>query len=524
MERAAATSSDEDDGEALMPQNERKHRRSFEISDHHDHRARFDIRSRWPYLLAFFSFFLLLFLLFFSFKTFQKSPSISNSFSEADRMRENELHALSLLRNQQINLLRLWNKTSADELRSALKEQIKLNQQIQKSLLSSHDLDFFSGNDSYSPIDGGFEDVCRRSEAASSRRTIEWRPKKNRFLLAICVSGQMSNHLICLQKHMFFAAILDRALILPSPKLDYQYDRVVDVEHINRCFGGKVVVPFDQFAESKKNSKIQINRLICYAASPPCFLDDEHIKRLKNLGIAMGKIEAAWPGEKKRRTADEVRGKFACDDEVLAVGDLFYADVEEEWVMQPGGPLAHNCRAVIEPNKLILLTAQRFVQTFLGSNYVALHFRRHGFLQFCNAKAESCFFPVPQAAQCILRVAEKANAPVIYLSTDAAGSETDLLQSLVHSDGRPIPLIKRPGHNSVEKWDALLYRNHLGDDTQVEAMLDKTICAMARVFIGSSGSTFTDDIFRLRKDWGYASVCDENLCQGEQPNFIASKA
>lgn len=52
-------------------------------------------------------------------------------------------------------------------------------------------------------------------------------------------------------------------------------------------------------------------------------------------------------------------------------------------------------------------------------------------------------------------------------------------------------------------------------------MLDKTICAMANVFIGSSGSTFTEDILRLRKDWGSASNCDEYLCQGEPPNFIA---
>lgn len=52
-------------------------------------------------------------------------------------------------------------------------------------------------------------------------------------------------------------------------------------------------------------------------------------------------------------------------------------------------------------------------------------------------------------------------------------------------------------------------------------MLDKTICAMSTVFIGSSGSTFTEDILRLRKDWGSASQCDEYLCQGELPNFIA---
>lgn len=52
-------------------------------------------------------------------------------------------------------------------------------------------------------------------------------------------------------------------------------------------------------------------------------------------------------------------------------------------------------------------------------------------------------------------------------------------------------------------------------------MLDKTICAMSDVFIGSMGSTFTEDILRLRKDWGSASLCDEYLCQGEVPNFIA---
>lgn len=91
-------------------------------------------------------------------------------------------------------------------------------------------------------------------------------------------------------------------------------------------------------------------------------------------------------------------------------------------------------------------------------------------LLYSNAKEESCFFPVPQAAECILRVVEKADAPVIYLSTDAAASETDLLQSLVVSNNRPIPMIKRPAHSSIEKWDALLYRNHLGEDSQVKGL------------------------------------------------------
>ncbi|CAK9149909.1 unnamed protein product [Ilex paraguariensis] len=55
---------------------------------------------------------------------------------------------------------------------------------------------------------------------------------------------------------------------------------------------------------------------------------------------------------------------------------------------------------------------------------------------------------------------------------------------------------------------------------KVEAMVDKTICALSTVFIRSSGSTFTEDILRLRKDWGSASPCDEYLSRGEVPNFI----
>lgn len=84
-----------------------------------------------------------------------------------------------------------------------------------------------------------------------------------------------------------------------------------------------------------------------------------------------------------------------------------------------------------------------------------------------NLKPESCFFPIPQAAECILRIVEKADVPVIYLSTDAAESETNLLQSLVVFNGKHVPLVKRPDHDGAEKWDALLYRNKLGGDNQV---------------------------------------------------------
>ncbi|EFJ29673.1 hypothetical protein SELMODRAFT_410382 [Selaginella moellendorffii] len=202
-----------------------------------------------------------------------------------------------------------------------------------------------------------------------------------------------------------------------------------------------------------------------------CYLDEDHEKKIKALGLSWSSKNDAWPEEASLKgypshpRASEFVAKFSCEDEVLGIGDVFYSDVESELVAQIGGPLQHSCKTIIRLNRLILLTVQS------------------------NVKNESCFFPIPQAASCISRKIQEAKPRVIYISTDAAESEITLLQQL------------------------------LGPD--VVAMLDKTICAMAESFIGTPGSTFTDDIVRLRKEWGSSNSCDGVLCQGQYPNFIA---
>ncbi|KAK9281303.1 hypothetical protein L1049_004200 [Liquidambar formosana] len=564
MERESESSSDEE--ESLIHPNETNKqvpgplRSTFQIDEFKTRMGRrfgFHFQFNKRYLFAIFLLPLFILILYFSMdirNLFTNAIASSSSSLQTDpltnRMRESELRALYLLRQQQLGLSSLWNRTLSgksnsalnsnstsnsssalgqqdpfllgQDVKSAVLKQISLNKEIQQVLLSSHHSSANLSEDWEKDIG---DQRCRKvDENMSQRKRIEWKPRSNKYLFAICASGQMSNRLICLEKHMFFAALLNRILVIPSSKVDYQYDRVLDIDHINKCLGRKVVITFEDFSESKKN-RLHINRFICYFSLPqPCYVDDEHVKKLKSLGISMGKLEPAWVEDMKKpnkRTVQDVEAKFSSDDEVIAIGDVFYADVEKEWVTQPGGPLAHKCKTLIEPSRLIMLTAQRFIQTFLGKSYIALHFRRHGFLKFCNAKKPSCFFPIPQAADCISRVVERAYTPVIYLSTDAAESETNLLQSLIVVNGKVVPLIKRPARNSAEKWDALLYRHNLQDDPQVEAMLDKTICAMSSVFIGSSGSTFTEDILRLRKDWESASLCDEYLCQGELPNFIA---
>ncbi|XP_038890816.1 O-fucosyltransferase 36-like isoform X2 [Benincasa hispida] len=542
MEKSDSYSDEDDDRENLIDQNEINHSPSphsaaFHVGGNLDLRSTFPCR-RFSFKKRYlFAIFLPLFLLLLYFSTDVRnlfSGQFSSSFRAFDllgyRMKESELHALFLLKQQRLGLLSIWNhsfNSTSEDLKLSLLRQISLNKEIQNVLLSPHQ----TGNSSNEVYGDGLDlvgfgfDRCRKvDQEVSQRRTIEWNPKSNKFLFAICASGQMSNHLICLEKHMFFAAILNRVLVIPSSKVDYQYSRVLDVDHVNNCLGRKAVISFEEFSEIQKK-RIQIDKFFCYFSKPDhCYLDEEHVKQLNNIGVSTAKLESPWDENIKNpsnRTVQDIQSKFSSDADVIAIGDVFYANVENNWFVQPGGPIAHKCKTLIEPSHLIMVTAQRFIQTFLGSDFIAIHFRRHGFLKFCNAKRPSCFYPIPQAANCIASVVERSNSPVIYLSTDTADSETGLLQSLVIVNGKLIPLVKRPPRNSAEKWDALLYRHEIEGDSQVEAMLDKTICAMSRVFIGTSGSTFTEDILRLRKDWRSASLCDEYLCQGQDPNFVA---
>jgi len=103
------------------------------------------------------------------------------------------------------------------------------------------------------------------------------------------------------------------------------------------------------------------------------------------------------------------------------------------------------------------------------------------------------------------------------MSTDASESEITELKALVSA-----PLVMRTmSHEPEAKWDALLWRKGLESDPAVMSMLDKTIAAMGVVFIGTRGSTFSDDIQRIRNEWGSAATCDGNICDEEVPSFLA---
>ncbi|KAG2400310.1 O-fucosyltransferase 14 [Vigna angularis] len=139
------------------------------------------------------------------------------------------------------------------------------------------------------------------------RRTIEWRPKANKFLVAV------SN-------------------------VDYEYERVLDVEHMNKCIGGKVkaVISFQEFSSMRMNGKHE-GKFLCYFSLPqPCCLDEEHLRKLKSLGLlSTNKPATAWDEDARKprtRSVEEAVSRFSQEEkeDVLAIGDVLYANVEEE--------------------------------------------------------------------------------------------------------------------------------------------------------------------------------------------------
>ena len=376
--------------------------------------------------------------------------------------------------------------------------------------------------------------ACRKSGGydvgGETRWVPSWRPARGRYLVMICTSGQVSNRLVCLRKHMYFAALLNRTLVLPPGSVDYQYDHLLDIAHLQRCLASAtnsthVVMTFQEF-QVMRGANLHVDELICYMHD--CYFDKEHQTKWEALGFTFGPCRDAWVTPKttttttttpRRESREEIVARFGGGEEqdVIAVGDLFYADVEDSG----GFEVASQCRGMVRPHRSIATAAERFVQTYLGGNFVAVHFRRHGFLVFCNRQVPgpSCFYPIPQAARCIERaVRAAAAADVVFLSTDAPESEATALVAALARRG--VDVVRRSAaHEPLAKWDAPLWRLAPNREAEpgVMALVDQTICALAATFIGTRSSSFSAHIQHLRHDMLTASTCDAPICHNLGP-------
>ncbi|CAI7856673.1 unnamed protein product [Closterium sp. NIES-53] len=102
-------------------------------------------------------------------------------------------------------------------------------------------------------------------ESGTWRGKLVWTPQPNRFLLAVCLRGQVNNRIGCLYRHLVLAALLNRTLLVPpvllstslayckhglsgSPCPSVPLPLIWDLAHTRTCLGGDTVLRTDEFA------------------------------------------------------------------------------------------------------------------------------------------------------------------------------------------------------------------------------------------------------------------------------------
>ncbi|GJP59376.1 hypothetical protein CLOP_g11625 [Closterium sp. NIES-67] len=308
-------------------------------------------------------------------------------------------------------------------------------------------------------------------------------PRK--YLLAMCSGGQLSNRISCLRQHFLDAALLNRTLVFPShgPGVDYDYERLLDMEAPRRCFGNQTFLTLDEYAaiqEAKHPTRrkhapvMVVDVFVCHVHHYQTERECGYIRqRYQQLHIQFARTvipEKRTPSPWFKYPSKEFISLFSYDDSVIAFGNMFGVSGQDlrfhharPLVVLPG------CKYYIMPSPMVRQAAAGFINSYLGSTtgivsaggdagagvaggaaaaagsgasggagggFMALHMRRGDFYQHCvNMKGHSkfaCYHPIRQLAACVARrLDENPGVRAIYLSTNGDDDEVAMFREFL---------------------------------------------------------------------------------------------
>lgn len=346
------------------------------------------------------------------------------------------------------------------------------------------------------------------------KRLPPWVPRQDKFLLVMCFRGRASNRHSCLKRTLVMASLLNRTAIIPeddvcpsaTPKLSIK--RLYDLAHLEKCLNGDI-----KDEEPKRivllppGQELKVTRLFCEGnGCPGTNCVRPKVRMPEPSGFLFKQSSRAVIGlDMVERTAEQTD-----DIRVLALGDLFYTVVEDFDVgfgVALGPVLGADCSPLLRPPQEIYAAATIFSQVYLGKDYAALHLKRTDMRLFCSKAG--CDFPsLGGAAQCVAYQMEALGLRQLFLSTDGGIPEVYYLEKLLINRG--IMVAKFP----FEKASAT-------ELSPVENLLvDKLLCAQAKVFVFQSSSTFALQVFDLRADMGIPRCQDRDVGPFQDPKWV----
>ncbi|CAI5976546.1 unnamed protein product [Closterium sp. NIES-65] len=336
-------------------------------------------------------------------------------------------------------------------------------------------------------------------EGGFSEGFLAWEPQPDKYILMDCQRNQVSNRIRCIRNYLVVSGVLNCTLV------DLVSNRI-------RCIRNYLVV-----AGVLNRTLVDLASCAPSPLPPPC--------PLRHLCPLIRQIDVPFfrrPGCPNKLAIQphpaifEAASRFVSD--VLLKGMNNSAGSSREGEEQGNNTAAEDTL----PSAIAAASGGTTTTSASGSSgknagqlrYMAIHWRRKDLVT--SFQDSGSHLTINRTARCIAdRMAKSSNLSTIFLATDAEPTEVAELTGAVLSHRPDLRLMQLPLNLDAQAWAQVLLPHRFEHPGVVRVTLDKAVCALADVFLGTAASSFTEDIQRIRTGLRVAHCEDQMLCEDE---------
>lgn len=352
-------------------------------------------------------------------------------------------------------------------------------------------------------------------DAYREEELISWQPQPDKYLLAVCRFGEISNQVVCMTRYFAAAVVLNRTLVIPphsftptaGTRYNWTWDLALDIAAARRCVGGgpDTVISLAELrariSPPPGMAPVAVDAIVCFRSGS--FFCNPPKWRIDGLGL---KLPAGTPPAlgKEYFTPDQFRAAlgFVASARVLALED-FYGPRILFPGQHPYAPIRSTCgpEGYIQAHPVIRAAAAGIVSDLLGGDFVAMHLRRGDFYGLYK------WPDIPRVARVLAKAAAVRGTSRIFVATNAHLLEMQFLTKVLNATkaGPRLELAflphiaELPTAVAARPWARAWMDLGFDKNRFAAATLEKHVCSQAALFIGSAWSTFSDDVYRIRR-------------------------
>eukprot|EP00271_Cylindrocystis_brebissonii_P009018 TRINITY_DN235_c0_g2_i1.p1 TRINITY_DN235_c0_g2~~TRINITY_DN235_c0_g2_i1.p1 ORF type:complete len:629 (-),score=-13.27 TRINITY_DN235_c0_g2_i1:278-2164(-) len=384
--------------------------------------------------------------------------------------------------------------------------------------------------------------------AFAAQGPFAWNPPPEKFLYLFCGFGQVSNRVMCFETFATLAGLFNRTLLINFNRslIAGRYDRSLffDLKHFRKCLGANTVMTFKEYRK-KYHVNPKIDQVLClppYRTCPDDIGQERNLREYTRMNPWEYENIKSAPSV-KRITVDTMDTTFLAElgrgeasaGRVLFIGEGFgllirgskngttkaarggvsaFSGGDLPFKRVPECPRGYLFRMHQDAYRVAALFVKEVLK---GRPFVSAHLRRGA--SFAGVHG---IVSIQTILPCFRRHIKDLKITTLFLATDAHVPELHAIHKAFHKYKREDPriqlvqlrnpLLHGDWKDKRPKWvDAFQAAGWEGEGTPM-VVVDKIICSMADVFLGTEKSTFTYDISRHRYGLGTANDRDRFIC------------